>query len=255
MEEEKTQTTKTEEVKVPEMLGKLINAGVHIGRNKSTGHPKMKPFIFTTRQDVQVMNVEKIEEKLREAAEFLKSIASKGGIILFVSVSMPAKNAVKKAAEELKMPYVFDRWLGGTLTNFGIISKRINYFLKQEDKKAKGEFSKYTKKEQLDFNEEIKNLERKIGGIKTLKKLPDAVFLVDSQEHNIVIKEAKKVGVPIVAVSSTHTDPTLVDYPIPANDRSIKSIEFIMDFLKNEILQGLKKAESVKPISDNKNKK
>jgi len=250
--EENTKIVKTEEVKIPETIGKLIDAGVHIGRNKSIGHPKMKPYVFTTRQDIQIINIEKTEEKLKEAAEFLKDAVAKGGVILFVSVSMPAKNVVKKTAEELKMPYVFDRWLGGTLTNFGIISKRINYFLKQEDKKAKGEFSKYTKKEQLDLNEELKNLERKIGGIKTLKKLPDVIFLVDSCEHDIVVKEAKKVGVPVVALSSTHTDPTLVDYPIPANDRSKKSIEFIMDFLKSEILKGLKKSESVKVASENK---
>lgn len=257
MEEEikKPEETQVQEVQVPEMMGKLIDAGVHIGRNKSTGHPKMKPYIFTTRQDVQVINLEKIEDKLKEAAEFLKSVAARGGVILFVSAAMPAKYIVKKTAEDLKMPYVFDRWLGGTLTNFGIISKRINYFLRQEDKKAKGEFAKYTKKEQLDLSEELETLEKKIGGIKTLKKIPDAIFIVDSQEHNVVIKEAKRVGVPVVALSNTHTDPTLVDHPIPGNDRSIKSVEFIMDFLKSEILQGVKKAEAVKVASENKEKK
>ncbi len=251
--EKETKEIKKESQQIPEFIENLIKSGVHIGRNKSTGHPKMKPYIFTTRQDIQVINVEKIEEKLKEATEFLKDIVSNGGIVLFVSVSMPAKNIVRKIAEELKMPYVFDRWLGGTLTNFKIISKRINYFLKQEEKKAKGEFSKYTKKEQLDFEEEIRNLERKIGGIKNLKKLPDVIFLVDSKEHEIVIKEARKVGIPIVAASSTHTDPTIVDYPIPVNDRSIKSVEFIMNFLKEEISKVSAKSQAGKIISDNKN--
>jgi len=228
-----------EEVIVPAGLKQILDSGAHIGRKKSVGHPKMKPYIYATRQNIHILNVEKISEKLDEASEFLRGIASKGGNILFVSVSMPAKEIVRKTAEDLKMPYVFDRWIGGTLTNFKIISKRIDYFLKQQDRKLKGEFEKYTKKEQLDMNEEIKNLEKKIGGIKDLKGHPDVIVVIDSQEHDITVKEAKIAGIPVVSISSTHVDPSATDYIVPANDKSIRSVSFIMDYIKKSIEAGI----------------
>ncbi len=246
MEEKENKKEVSQEIEAPEILKQLIDAGVHLGRKKSIGHPKMKPYIFTTRQEVQILNVEKIAEKLKESADFLKEIASTGGTILFVSVSMPARNITKKAAEELKMPYVSERWIGGTLTNFGVISKRINYLLKQEERKSKGELSKYTKKEQLDMEQEMKDLEKKIGGIKTLKKHPEVMLVVDAGEHSIAIKEAKKVGVPVVAVANTNADPTELDYSIPANDKSIKSIQFVVSYLKDAISEGLAKPQAKK---------
>mgnify|MGYP001592812689 CR=1 FL=1 len=234
-----------QEPELPKIFQQLIDVGAHLGRKKSIGHPKMKPYIFTVRQDVQIINLEKIVEKMEEAAEFLKNVASKGGVILFVSVSMPGKHLTKKIAEELKMPYVFERWIGGTLTNFSIISKRINYLLKQEERKQKGELEKYTKKEQLDMENEMKDLNKKIGGIKFLKKHPDAIFIVDAGEHSITIAEAKKVGVPVVSISNTNTDPNIVKHAIPANDKSISTIQFILDYIKDAIAEGLVKSARI----------
>ncbi len=221
------------------LLDQLLDAGVHLGRKKSVCHPKMKPFVFTTRQNISIINVDKTAQKMQEAAEFLKGVASKGGTILFVAVAMPAKPLVKQLAEGLNMPYVSERWIGGTLTNFNVISKRIQYFLKQEEKKAKGEFEKYTKKEQLDMEEELKDLEKKMGGIKTLTKHPDVIFLVDAQEHSTAVREANKVGIPMVGILNTNSDPEAVTYPIPANDKSVKSLKFILDYIEKSIKEGL----------------
>ncbi len=229
-----------------DLIQKLIDVDAHLGRKKSAGHPKMRPYIFTTRQNTHIINVEKTAEKLQEASEVLKDVVSKGGVVLFVAVTMPAKPLVKAMAEELNMPYVSDRWIGGTLTNFNVISKRINYLLKQEERKAKGEFEKYTKKEQLDMEEEIKDLEKKIGGIKNLKKHPDMIFLVDVSDHAITVTEANKVGVPVLAVSNTNTNPELVTHLVPANDKSVKSLKFVLGILKDAMLEGLKKTSSDK---------
>lgn len=232
---DKKEENKAGAEKMPKVFQNMIDAGVHFGRKKSMSHPKMKPYVLTVRQNVQILNVEKVAEKLDEAVEFLKGIISGGGTILFVSVSMPAKYLTKQVAEDLKMPFVFERWIGGTLTNFKVISKRIEYLLKQEEKKQKGELAKYTKKEQLDMDKEMEDLNRKIGGIKTLKKHPDAIFIVDAGDHDITIKEATKIGIPVVAVANTNANPSLVQYPIPANDKSIKSIQYILDYVKDAL--------------------
>jgi small subunit ribosomal protein S2 len=230
------------------VLKEMLDAGVHIGHSKSKGHPKMKPYIFMTRQGVQIINVEKTAQKLQEAADFLKDTASRGGIILFVATTMPAKPVVKEAASALSMPYVSERWLGGTLTNFKSLSKRLEYFIKQEDKKAKGEFAKYSKKEQAMFAKELEDLEVKMGGIKNLKKHPDVIFLVDIDEHKTTIKEAKANNIPIVALSDTNTDPSLVNYIIPANDRSVKSISIVLNGIQKAVKDGIEASKSNKNL-------
>lgn len=221
-----------------ETLQKMIEAGVHIGHKKAKGHPKMKPYLFTTRQGVQIINVEKTLEKLEEAAAFLKNIASKNGTIVFVATRVPGKLLIKNAAMEAGMPYVVERWLGGTLTNFSNLSKRLQYFIDQETKQSKGELAKYSKKEQLLMSREIESLEKKMGGIKMLKKKPDALVIVDIGEHVSAVREAKKMGVPVVAITDTNTNPALVTYPIPANDKSVKSVAMILDYLVAAVKEG-----------------
>ena len=221
-----------------EMLQKMVEAGVHIGHKKEKGHPKMKPYLFATRQGVQIINVEKTLEKLKEAAEFLKSIAAKNGVIVFVATRVPGKLLIQNAATQAGMPYVVERWLGGTLTNFLMLQKRLDYFLSQEDKKKKGELVKYSKKEQLLMAREIESLEKKMGGIKALKKKPDALVIIDIDEHISAVREAKKMGVPVVAITDTNTNPALVTYPIPANDKSIKSLTVILDRLVSAVKEG-----------------
>lgn len=226
---------KQEEKMSGEMLQKLLDAGAHLGHKKSKGHPKMKPYIFTTRQGVQIINIEKTAVKIQEAGEFLRQIISGGGTVLFVATTIPAKFIVKKIAEEINMPYVSERWLGGTLTNFKVISKRLEYFISQEQKMAKGEFAKYSKKEQADIKKEIEDLKNKMGGIKSLKQLPNALFIVDMEEHKAAVKEAGFVGAPIVAICDTNNDPSLAQFSIPASDKSVKSLQLVMDALKNII--------------------
>ena len=225
------------------MLQKMLEAGVHVGHQKSKGHPKMKPYVFTTRQSIQIINVEKTLEKLQEAKEFLKGVAAKGGVVLFVATKVPGKMLVKNAAAEAGMPWVQVRWLGGTLTNFPIFLKRLEYFLGQEQKQSKGEFDKYPKKEQVLFARELASLETKMGGLKSLKKLPDALIVVDIGEHFSAVREARKMGVPVVAISDTNADPTLVSHPVPANDRSILSVSLILNELVSALKEGKAKAE------------
>ncbi|MCR4322617.1 MAG: 30S ribosomal protein S2 [Candidatus Azambacteria bacterium] len=228
-----------------ETLQKMVEAGVHIGHKKAKGHPKMKPFLFGIRQGVQIINVEKTLEKLEEAAEFLKKTAAKGGVIIFVATRVPGKLLIQKAATDAGSLYVVERWIGGTLTNFPNLSKRLQYFLEQEEKKGKGELVKYSKKEQLLMSREIETLEKKMGGIKTLKKKPDALVVIDIDEHLSAVREATKMGVPVVAITDTNTNPTLVAYPIPANDKSVKSLTMILDRLVSAVKEG--KAEIRQP--------
>lgn len=235
-----------------EMLQKMIDAGVHIGHKKAKGHPKMKPYLFTTRQGVQIINVEKTAEKMDEAAAFLKGVASRSGVIVFVGTRVPGKLLVRKAAQEVGMPFVDERWLGGTLTNFPNLSKRLQYFIDQETKQSKGELAKYSKKEQLLMAREIETLEEKMGGIKMLKKIPDALLIIDIGEHEAAVREAKKMGVPVVAISDTNTDPSTVAYPIPANDKSAQSVSVILDTLVAAIKEGktMAPALAAQPVAE-----
>ncbi len=227
---------KNTDVKIDEkFIEELLKAGTHIGRKKSFGHPNMRPFIFAVRNNAHIINVEKTAQKLDEAVEFLSGIKKRNGTILCVATVMPAKSLIEDFANAIGMPYIKERWIGGTLTNFPEIKRRIDYYLSQLDKKAKGEFEKYTKKEQLNFEDELKTLEKKIGGMKNLTKIPDVLFIVGADEHSIAVEEARKMGVPIVAVVNTNSNPKLVDYPIPANDRSFKSVKLILDKIKEKL--------------------
>lgn len=213
----------------PAIINEMVKRGVYIGKMKSKSHPKMKNFIFGTRHNLQIINLEKTVAKLNESLEYIKTIAKNKGTILFVATKMPAKLLIKEAAIKCDMPYVEERWLGGTLTNINTILKRIEYFLDLEKRKNSGDLTKYTKKEQLQFEKELAELFHNFNGIKNLKKLPDAIFVVDAAAHKWTINEAIKTKVPIIAVVNTDSDPTRVDYPIPANSESLESIKFILE--------------------------
>jgi len=230
-----------------DMLQKMLDAGVHFGHKTAKGHPKMKPYVLATRQNVQIINVEKTLAKLEEAAAFLKDVASSGGVILLVGTKVPGKLLIESAAKDINMPYVSERWLGGTFTNFPVLSKRLEYFLSQEAKKKQGELDKYSKKEQAVLNRELESFERKLGGIKTLKKLPNAMLVIDIGDHKAGVLEAIKMKVPVVAISDTNTDPTMATYPIPANDKSISSLSFILNHLVAAIKEGQVKASTTTP--------
>lgn len=215
----------------------MAEAGLHFGHKTSKTHPKMVPYLFGVRNAIHIIDLEKTKEKLEEALKFIQELVSEGKVLLLVGTKVQAKELVKNMAIECGLPYIYNRWLGGTFTNFGIIQKRVAYFKDLENKKAAGELEKYTKKERLGFDKELKDLEIKFGGIKNLEKLPDAVFICDMIEDELAIKEAKMKGVKIIAICHTNVDPTLVDFAIPASDDAVSSVKYILDKVKEVILK------------------
>ena len=222
------------EISVEEMA----KAGLHLGHRASKTHPKSLPFVFGMRNTIHVFDLEKTKEKLIEALKFLKEAAKEGKLILFVGTKPQVREIVKKIATELNFPFVVSRWIGGTFTNFQEIKKRVERLKELEQKKQSEQWEKYTKKERAEIEEEIKKLEEKFGGIKNLEKLPDIVFVCDMTKEYLAIKEAKRKGIKIVAISDTNADPSLADFPIPANDDAISSVKFILEKVKEAILKG-----------------
>ncbi len=218
----------------------MLEAGVHFGHKTSSWHPNMKPYIFSVRDGVHIIDLEKTQEKLAEALKFVAEVTSGGGKILFVGTKLQARDIVKKAATSCSMPYINERWLGGTFTNFEAIHKAIQKLRDLEEKEKTGEFKKYTKKEQLLKHEEIKKLNLKVGGIKQLDKLPEAMFIVDIVQEKIALEEARKVGVPVIALCDTNANPELVDWPIPSNDDAIKVIQMMCDVVAETIKENYK---------------
>ncbi|OGZ33365.1 MAG: 30S ribosomal protein S2 [Candidatus Portnoybacteria bacterium RIFCSPLOWO2_12_FULL_39_9] len=209
-------------------LEEMMKAGVHFGHRTSRWNPKMEPYIFTTRNNVHIIDLEKTYEKLKEALEFLKELKDKKGIALFVGTKISAKKIVEEAAKECGMPYVNERWLGGTLTNFNVISKRLEYFRNLEKKQKSGELEKYTKKERHEFGIELRKSNHTFGGIKEMVKLPDVLFIVDIREDYLAAKEAKMKGIPSVGLCDTNTDPTSVNFPIPSNDDASSALKLMV---------------------------
>ncbi len=213
----------------------MLKSGVHFGHQKCRWHPKMKPYIYTSRSGIYIIDLEKTAEKLREACDFISTTVSHGGKILFVATKRQAQPIVQKAAREAGMLFVTERWIGGTLTNFENISKLIRRLKDLRSKKQKGELDKYTKREQLQFTEEIEYLEKLVGGIQEMEKLPQALFVVDVRKEKTAIREARKKKIPIIAMVDTNCNPDLIDYPIPANDDATKSIKIIVSAVFDSI--------------------
>jgi small subunit ribosomal protein S2 len=231
-------------------LEDLLKAGIHFGHRISKWHQKMEPYIFTVRNNVHIINLEKTRERLESALNFLEEVSARGGIILFVGTKKQAQEIVKKAAQNIGMPYVIEKWIGGAITNFNVVSRRIKKLKKMQEEKDKGEWVKYTKKEQLDLERELARLELLFGGISELTKLPDCLFIVDIKEEKTAIREASRKGLPTIAIVDTNTNPNLVTYPIPANDDAIKAIEFIVSLASTAILEGKKKRLEEVPASE-----
>ena len=219
-------------------VAEMAQAGLHLGQRTSRTHPQMKPYIFGVRNIIHIIDLEKTAQKMREALEFIKKLVSDKKIILFAGTKIQIKDLVKETAQAVDGPYVTERWLGGTFTNFAIMLKRIEHFKELERKKAEGELAKYTKKERLGFDKEIETLRKKFEGIKNMPRLPDAVFVCDMRKDHGAIKEARMKNIPVIAICDTNTDPTLVDYVIPANDDAISSVRYILEKVKRAIKSG-----------------
>jgi len=223
--------------KIPELL-EMLKSGVHFGHQTSKRHPKMEPYIYTQRSQINIINLEQTAIKLKEALDFVKEIASAGGVILFIGSKKQAKKIVEEAAKKCGMPYITSRWLGGTFTNFGNIVKLPKKLKDLEEKQTQGELEKYTKKEQLNFQREIARLREMVEGIKEMRKLPEAVYIIDVKKEKTALSEAGKKNIPVVAINDTNTNPAKVKYPIPANDDAVKSIEMITNLVAEAVIEG-----------------
>ncbi len=227
-------------------LEELLKAGVHFGHQTSKWHPKMKKFLFGERNGVHIMNLEMTQGALEEAAAFAKKTAGRGGLVLFVGTKKQAASIVETAAQSCGMPYVHNRWLGGTLTNFSSIAQTIRRFKDLKRKQEKGELAKYTKFEQLKIAEQIKLMDHSVGGIQELTRIPDALFIFDIRKDKTALAEAVRRGVKVIAVCDSNVSPLDVEYPIPANDDGIKSIELVARVIATAIKEGRDEWESAR---------
>jgi len=228
-------------------IEEMTKAGLQFGHKKSRVHPRMRQYLSGVRNTIFVIDLEKVTDKFAAALEYAQNLIADGKIILIVGTKTQFKKPVKEMAIACGMPYVSERWLGGTFTNYKIIKKRIDYFKDQERKVAAGEFEKYTKKEQSEFGKELKVLEKKLGGIKMMEKMPEAIFVVDMKKDKLAVKEAKENGIKVIGIADVNIDPEVADYPIIANDDSMSSVNYILAQLKEAILAGKKTADANKP--------
>ena len=217
-------------------MEKLLKAGAHFGHNKSHKDPRMERYIFGVKRGINIIDLEKTEAELKKTLEFVKSIVAEDKKILFVGTKKQAKTMVEAAARECDMPFVSERWLGGTFTNFGVIKKRTQYLRESQERLSSGGFDKYTKLEKLKKTEELEKLEKKMGGIKNMTDLPSAIFISDIKTDEIALNEAINAGIPVIAIVDTNVNPEKVDYPIPANDDAISSIKLILEYIGGAII-------------------
>jgi small subunit ribosomal protein S2 len=234
-------------------IKKLLEAGAHFGHKTSRWHPKMAPYIHSKRDGTHIIDLTKTVEGLDEALSFLTETAAASKQVLMVGTKRQAQDIVKKMAEETKMPFVTERWLGGMLTNWNTIGGRVKHLQDLENRMASGELAnKYNKLEVQRFQEEIDQMNILYGGIKELSARPGAVFVVDIVAEANAVKEATKLGVPVVAIVDSNADPSLVRYPIPANDDAIKSIQLICDYVQQAVEAGKAKAKKPADKTDEK---
>lgn len=232
-------------------IKKLLESGAHFGHKTERWHPKMAPYIHSKRGGSHIIDLTKTVENLENALAFLEKTASEGKQILLVGTKRQAQDIVKKAAENTGMPFVTERWLGGMLTNWNTIGGRVKHLQDLENRMASGELAnKYNKLEVQRFQEEIDHMNTLYGGVKELNARPGAVFVVDIMHDVNAVREANKLGVPIVAITDTNADPSQVKYPIPANDDAIKTIELIVGYVEAAIAAGKAKAKTVAPAAD-----
>lgn len=221
------------------LIEAMFGAGAHFALAKTRRHPSAKPYIFGAKNTVEIFDLEKTKICLENARKFITETASRGEMLLLVSGKFEARDAVKNAASSIGQPFVAGRWIGGAITNFSEIRKRVEKLLEMRTKRATGEFAKYTKKEQLLLDRELDDLEKLFGGLTSMTVIPKAVFVVDPAKEKTVVAEAHRKKIPVVALANSDCDFTEIDYPIPANDGAIKSISFFV----NEIAEVYKKGK------------
>ena len=231
-------------------MRQMLEAGVHFGHQTRYWNPKMAPYIFGARGKIHIINLEKTMPLFGDAMNFMSSIAQKRGIILFVGTKRSAREAVKEEAERCGMPFMTQRWLGGTLTNFVTVKKSVGRLKELEAAETDGTFDKLVKHEVLNLRREREKLEGSLGGIKEMPRLPDALFVIDIGHEDIAVKEAKKLGIPVIAVVDTNYDPSLVDYAIPGNDDAIRAVQLYARAAADAVLEGKAAAPSAASVRE-----
>ncbi|MDD5042733.1 MAG: 30S ribosomal protein S2 [Candidatus Omnitrophica bacterium] len=224
-----------------ELIKQLLEAGVHFGHQTKRWNPKMKKFIFGSRSGIYIIDLEKTEECINAARDFLMDITSKGDYILFVGTKKQAQDVIKQEAQRCGMYYVTDRWPGGMLTNFVTIKKSINRLKDIEKMRTDGTFEKLTKKEVACLEKELGKLNKNFSGIVAMENMPKAVFVIDTKKEETAVLEARRLGIPIIGLIDTNSNPDLVNYPIPGNDDATKSISTIATLIADTIIEGRKK--------------
>ncbi len=226
-------------------LKELLEAGVHFGHRTKRWNPKMRNYIFTERNGVHIIDLQQTVSQLEKAYNYMRDLAKDGGVVLFVGTKRQAAPIIVQEANRCEMPFVDKRWLGGTLTNFKTIRSRVDYLIELEQRRDRGEFNRLPKKEALKLNEEIERLERRVGGLRRLQSLPDAVFIVDTRREELAVKEAQKLNIPIVALVDTNCDPDPIDLPIPSNDDAIRAIKLMVGKMADAIIEGKQLRETL----------
>ena len=219
-------------------LRELLEAGCHFGHQAKRWNPKIKKYIYAKRDGVHIFDLAKTAEMLIRAMEFVRSWVKEGHEIVFVGTKRQAKEIVREEAKRVGAPYLAERWLGGTITNWDEISKRIKVLREMKKKREKGEYKKYTKKENVLITRKIERLERFLGGIENLDEPPEALFVVDTHREEVAVREARMKGKPVVGIVDSNADPEMVDYPIPANDDAVRSIKLIVNRIAGAYADG-----------------
>ena len=224
-------------------LEAMMKAGVHLGHAKTKDHPSMKEYIFGVRNTVSVIDLTQTSTALATAEAFLKERVAKGGLILLVGTRPAARQIILDITARTAMPYFLERWIGGTLTNFKVIRKRVEYLETLEKEKASGEFEKYTKKERMMREEEIVRLKKMFEGLRTLTRLPDAVFVVDTTEDTTAVHEARLMRIPLLALCDTNANASQIDYTIPSNDDALPAVRYMVGRIGEAIEEGLREKQ------------
>ncbi len=230
-------------------IKELLEAGAHFGHQVSVWHPRMKSYIFTKRNGIHIIDLEQTASRLDKACDFIREVVAEGSTILFVGTKKQAQETIELEAQRCGMYYVNQRWLGGSLTNFATIQSRIDHLVRLEDQQSRGEFSRLPKKEALKLGEEIARLNKQMGGVKEMTSLPGALFIVDPTKDKIALAEAKRVGIPVVAMVDTNCNPDDINYPIPSNDDAIRAIKLICARIADAVIDG-KTGEAVVPTEE-----
>ena len=224
----------------------MLKAGIHLGHAKSKNHPAMKPYIYGVRNTIAIIDLMKTEEKLKKAVDFMRDIAVRGGLILLAGTRPGVRRVLLEVAEKTQMPYFVERWIGGTLTNYKMIHKRVEHMEMLEKEKESGGFDKYTKKERMKKEEEITRLKRFFDGLRRLTRMPDAVVVVDTTHDTTAVREARRLKIPVIALCDSNANADLIDFPIPSNDHALPAVTYMLGKFAQAIEEGKRQHEEKK---------